>query len=159
MTEQRQFDPEIVPATASDVAFLRRLSAEVFAHFGRYDRLLPEMMHLPRMRTVIAIHGDTRLGFAMYLLESVEDGEVDLAAIAVDPSWQSRGVGRALLRFVESEALALCGDGPASVRLTVAEDNAVARRLFERAGYVPLPATAGFYDGGQRSLGLAKRLR
>lgn len=157
MTAPLQLDPEIVPATASDVAFLRRLSAAVFARFGRYDRLLPEMMRLPRMRTVLAIHGDTRLGFAMYSL--VEDGEVDLAAIAVDPSWQSRGVGRALLRFVESEALALCGDGPASVLLTVAEDNTVARRLFERAGYVPLPATEGFYDGGQRSLGLTKRLR
>jgi ribosomal protein S18 acetylase RimI-like enzyme len=68
-------------------------------------------------------------------------------------------VGRALLRFVESETRAMSGDGPAWVRLTVAEDNTVARGLFEGSGYVRVPGTEGVYDGGQRSLGLTKRLR
>lgn len=150
------FLPEIVPATPRDAEFVRRLSGEVFARFGRYDRLLPQLMRMPAMRTAIARSGDSRVGFAMYALES---GEVELVAIAVEPRWQSRGVGRALLGFVESEALEMCGDGPAQVRLTVAEDNTVARALFESRGYARLPGTEGLYDGGQRSLGLAKRLR
>ena len=158
-TEQDSRPPRIAPATARDVAFVRRLSAEVFGRFGRYDSLLPSIMPLPRMRTAIATTGGEPSGFAMYSLEDTANGEVDLVAIAVEPARQSRGVGRALLRFVESEALALSGEGPASVRLTVAEDNDAARALFERSGYLPIPGEHGVYDGGQRSMGLRKRLR
>jgi ribosomal-protein-alanine N-acetyltransferase len=159
MPREPAFVPSIVPATARDIGFVRRLSAEAFARFGRYDRLLPGLMPLPWVRTAIAMLGDEPLGFAMYSLEGRASGEIDLVAIAVDPRWQSRGVGRALLGFVESEALAVCREGPASVRLTVAEDNTAARGLFEGSGYLVIPGERGLYDGGQRSMGLRKRLR
>lgn len=152
-------EPDIVAARPGDVVFVRSLSRRVFARFGDYGRLLPTMMRLPWVRTLVATDGDAAVGFAMISLEDVATGEVDLIAIAVEPAMQSRGVGRALLEFVEAEALVVCGRGPVSLRLTVAEDNAVARGLFERSGYVATPGELGVYDGGQRSIGLRKRLR
>ena len=150
---------QISPAGATDVDFVRRLSAAVFARFGDYEGVLPALMDDPRMRTVVAWSGSTRVGFAMYLPVDDIPGEIDLVAIAVEPAWQARGVGRALLAFVEDEALTLAPGGASSVRLTVAEDNAVARRLFEGTGYRPIRGERGRYDGGQRSMGLRKRLR
>ena len=154
-----QVVPQISPAGATDVAFVRCLSASVFARFGDYEALLPALMDDPRVRTAVAWSGTTRLGFAMYLPVDDAPGEVDLVALAVEPAWQGRGVGRALLAFVEHEARARAGGGTSSVRLTVAEDNAAARRLFEGTGYRPIDGEQGRYDGGQRSMGLRKRLR
>ncbi len=159
MSDRQPFLPGIRAATGDDVEYVRRLAAEAFARFGDYERLLPSLMPLPWMRTVVATGADTAIGFAMYSLEDAAAGEIDLVAIAVDARWRSRGVGGALLRFVENEALALRDTGPASVRLTVAEDNTPARGLFERAGYVALAGVTGVYVGGQRSLGMRKRLR
>jgi ribosomal protein S18 acetylase RimI-like enzyme len=111
------------------------------------------------VRTAVAWSGTTRTGFAMYVPVDEVPGELDLVAIAVEPAWQARGVGRALLAFVEDEARTLAGGRSAcSVRLTVAEDNAVARGLFEGTGYRPIDGEHGRYDGGQRSMGLRKRL-
>ena len=159
MTREPALVPTIVEAQSRDVDFVRRLSADVFARFGRYDRLLPGLMPVPWVRTAIARQDEERSGFAIYSLETLARGEVDLVAIAVEPRWQSHGIGRALLRFVESRALALSREGPVSVRLTVAEDNSPARALFESSGYVVVPGEQGRYDGGQRSMGMRKRLR
>jgi len=159
LAEQPQASTQIALASVRDIDFVRRLSAAVFARFGKYDRLLPSLMHASGFRTAVASRGATRVGFAMYSTADGAEGEIDLVAIAVEPAFQARGVGRTLLTFVESEALALAGQGPCSVRLTVAEDNTAARALFEGAGYLPIRGEHGLYDGGQRSMGLRRRLR
>ena len=151
--------PQISPAAASDVDFVRRLSASAFAPFGDYGGVLPALMGDLRVRTAVAWSGPSRVGFAMYLPVDDVQGEIDLVAIAVESAWQARGVGRALLAFVEDEARRLALGRGSSVRLTVAEDNVPARRLFEGSGYRPIRGEHGRYDGGQRSMGLRKRLR
>ncbi len=95
----------------------------------------------------------------MVSLEDAGVGEIDLTAIAVEPAWQSRGTGRALLRHVEQLARSAVPPArPASVRLTVAEDNRRARELFEAVGYRLVPGEEDRYSGGQRSLMLRKNL-
>jgi ribosomal protein S18 acetylase RimI-like enzyme len=149
----------IVPAVAGHREFVRRLSAEVFDRFGDYGTMLPRMMGLPWMVTAVAeVDGDP-VAFAIYSLEDRSRGEIDLAAIAVRRGWESRGVGRSLLDHVQGEARRLAPAGTrAAVRLTVAEDNRRARRVFSRAGFEPVPGEAGLYPAGQRSLTLRKEL-
>lgn len=153
-------DPESIrlgPAHARHRDFVRRLSAEVFARFGDYETMLPRLMQTPWIRTVVAESGERPVAFAMYSLEELPHGEVHLTAIAVRPEWQSRGVGRALLCHVEQQASRLVpADADAAVCLTVAEDNSRARRVFEAAGFRPVPGEAGAYPAGQRSLALRK---
>lgn len=156
---ERSDGTRLVAATQRHRVFVGNLSAEVFARFGRYEEMLPAMIGREWVRTVVAETERGPVGFAIYSLESIADSEIDLVAIAVLPERQSRGIGRALLEHVESSARKLVDDGPASVRLTVALDNDRARRLFENSGYVAIPGETGFYDGGQPSIGLRKKLR
>jgi len=138
---------------------VRQLSAEVFGRFGDYAEMLPRAMGLERISTVVAEVDGRPVGFAMASLEDLPWGEIDLTAIAVAPPWQSRGIGRMLLGWVEQTARQLVpGPRPVSVRLTVAEDNEPARRLFDRSGYGTVPGAEGRYPGGQRSLTLRKQL-
>ncbi len=160
MSEQES-GVRIVSGHTSHWSFVKKLSGEVFSHFGNYEGMLPPMLSLPWVRIVVAEAGGVAIGFAMYSVEdqAEPEAEIDLVAIAVAPDWQARGVGRRLLQRVESDACALFPSGTPSVRLTVAEDNGRACRMFRRAGYVTIPGDTGSYDGGQRSMGLRKSLR
>ncbi len=151
---------KLVSAEPRHREFVRLLSTEAFARFGSYDKTLPTMMGWPWIRTVVAQARDRPIGFAMISLEDAGAGEIDLTAIAVEPAWQSRGVGRTLLRHVEQVArYAVAAGRTASVRLTVAEDNQRARGLFESVGYRLVPGEEDRYSGGQRSLLLRKNLK
>lgn len=140
---------------ASDLPFIRELSALVFARFGDYETTLPVMAGQPGVHTLVAVAGQQRIGFAMYTLEAPE---ADLLAIAVLPERQSQGAGKLLLQEVESAVRDYAGEaGEAAMRLSVALDNTLARRLFERCGYRYRPEEQGFYPGGQPSITMWKR--
>ena len=149
---------KLVVGTADHREFVRQLSAEVFSRFGNYEAMLPGLLASSMVRTVVAEVDGEAVGFAMYSLEDIDDGEVDLSAIAVRPGWQSRGLGRRLLAYVEAATRSLVRNRSAVVRLTVAEDNRPARKLFEQSGYVPIVEQRGSYPRGQRSIALYKRI-
>jgi ribosomal protein S18 acetylase RimI-like enzyme len=149
---------KLVRGTVDHREFIKRLSAEVFSRFGNYEEMLPGMLASSKVRTVVAEADGEAVGFAMYSLEDVNDGEIDLSAIAVRPSWQSRGLGRRLLAYVEAETRSLVRNRSPVVRLNVAEGNMPARKLFERSGYVPIVEERGSYPQGQRSIALYKRI-
>ncbi|MEU9957982.1 GNAT family N-acetyltransferase [Streptomyces sp. NPDC050982] len=74
-----------------------------------------------------ACHGPYRDG-------EVRTEEAELYAIYVDPDRLARGVGRALLR----ESLARCtAAGHGRMLLWVLQENASARRFYEKAGFAP----------------------
>jgi GNAT superfamily N-acetyltransferase len=58
-----------------------------------------------------------------------------LDGLAVDAAWRRRGIGRLLVRAVESWAVRL---GAPWVELNVYEFNAEARQFYEALGYLPL---------------------
>ena len=152
-------DVTLVPAEEKDREFVRRLSAAVFTRFGDYDRTLPLWMGLPEIGTVIARIDDEAVGFTMYGTKTLTPGVLDLLAIAVTPSWQSRGIGRRLLRHCEDVARGRrTPEGFAEMEVTVAEDNEPARRLFESFGYLVDPSGSGSYPAGQPALTLRRRL-
>ena len=140
------------PAETRDREFVRELSRIVFSRFGPYDELLSRWMRQRGVQTVVA-EASERVGFAMHVVHAAEG---ELLAIAAAPSWQRRGVGRALLAHVEASVAAASG---LALRLTVAQDNAPALSLFERAGFVLVPDTGGTYPAGQPSLTMRKLLR
>jgi ribosomal protein S18 acetylase RimI-like enzyme len=151
---------EIVPAGPEHDSFILGLAASAFSRFGDYRTFLGQTMRLPWIATFVALVDDRPVAFAMISLEDVSRGEVDLTAIAVEPGWRSRGVGRCLLRHVEATAEELAPAGrEASVRLSVAEDNVRARRLFVGAGFAVVPGGEGEYPAGQSSLTLRKSIR
>ena len=155
----RRPDLTFRPADPGDRGFVRDVSTEVFARFGDYATLLPPLVESPWVRTTVALEDGVPVGFAMLALDDLPLGELDLVAIAVLPGRQRRGVATRLLCRLETEIRELpVGDGLV-LRLTVAEDNAPARELFRRAGFVRTPGEHGRYSGGQRSLGMRKIFR
>ena len=152
-------DLRLIPATEAHATFVESLSAAVFSRFGDYASVLPQWLTQPGVRTCIAQANGVAVGFAMYAATIQSMHQLDLLAIAVLPAWQSRGVGRELLEYVETVAADSCEeDDTAYVRVTVAEDNTRARRLFQRSGYEALPGQEGVYPAGQRSLDLRKKI-
>ena len=69
-------------------------------------------------------------------------GEAELLTLAVDPAAQRRGLGLELLTDFEREAVAR---GAYTAFLEVAEDNAPARALYARAGWMEAGRRIAYY--------------
>jgi ribosomal protein S18 acetylase RimI-like enzyme len=82
----------------------------------------------------------------------------DLLALAVLPAHQSKGIGTKLLLHVIEVAERVAPQSRiTSLRLTVAETNTGAQRLYARNGFRVVDGSAT-YDRGQRALRMARTL-
>jgi GNAT superfamily N-acetyltransferase len=98
------------------------------------------------------------LGYACFGPTPATDGTYDLYWLAVHPAAQGRGVGRALVRWVEQEL------GRRGARLLVVEtssrtDYAHTREFYARGGYVEAARVLDFYAPADDRIILTTRLR
>jgi len=143
-----------------DAGFVLAVAHTAFLAYGSYDTYLEEWFGNDAVDTYIAeIHGN-RAGF--FMLTSYHDAEggrgliADLVAIAVQPKYQSRGVGKRML--AHAIAIAANADPPArEMWLVVAEGNSRAQRFFAGRGF-RLRDGVGVYPAGQRALRMVKPL-
>jgi len=86
----------------------------------------------PRTHVLLTAHaGDVLIGSAA-VLAFPESGRAQLRYVIVDPAWQGRGAGRALLQA----ALAWCHErGVATCFLWTVEGLPASRAMYERAGF------------------------
>lgn len=137
--------------------------ARAYADLGDYRRILPSWLAQPGVMVFLEedeTSARTRRGFAMlgfYLESAPQLGEgasqsvADLLALAVAPPFQRQGLGKSLLQHVMATASRVAERTRAwELRLTVAADNLVAQRMYERAGFVRAPeAPVVTYEHGQ----------
>jgi ribosomal protein S18 acetylase RimI-like enzyme len=155
-------------AELADHPWIIATGAEAYQELGDYTRILPSWLEQPGVLGWIDfdVQGRGR-GFAMlgfYLDEpSTTPGETsqviaDLLALAVLPSFQRRGIGTKLLHHVIEVAERVAPSSHiASLRLTVAETNTGAQRLYARHGFRVIDGSAT-YDRGQKALRMARPL-
>jgi ribosomal protein S18 acetylase RimI-like enzyme len=146
-----------------DQATIRWITDEVFSVFGEYGSWLPGYLTNPGVWTFVYEEDCIVLGFAMIgLIEPDERGGdrmADLLALAISPPDQGRGLGTALLSRIMQKAQQMKRTlRVVEMRLTVAETNEGARRLFATFGFTPIQGDHGFYDRGQRALRLGLKL-
>lgn len=169
-------------AEAQDHPWIVSTGAEAYADLGDYTRILPSWLDQPGVLAWIdhdmqgrgrgfAMLGfyteDTRVGTAeaaAALADAAPNGIhrqqviADLLALAVLPAYQRRGIGSKLLDHVIEVAERVA---PAShihqLRLTVAENNTGAQRLYARTGF-HIAEGAATYDRGQRALRMVRPL-
>lgn len=91
------------------------------------------------------------VGFAGFALLA---DEAHVLAVAVDPAWQRRGVGRRLMAALERSVRSA---GVLAMTLEVAVDNDEARRLYRRAGFVDAGVRPGYYSDGRDAVIAWKR--
>ncbi len=153
-------------AEVQDHPWIVATGAEAYADLGDYTRILPSWLEQPGVLAWIDhdMHGRGR-GFAMlgfYTEEGAQGGPqqviADLLALAVLPAHQKKGIGSKLLEHVIEVAERVA---PAShisqLRLTVAEHNVGAQRLYARTGFHVVEGGAT-YDRGQRALRMVRPL-
>lgn len=155
-------------AEVTDHPWIVATGAEAYHDLGDYTRILPSWLEQPGVLAWIDadMHGRGR-GFAMlgfYMEDPTQSGRpatqvvADLLALAVLPAQQGRGIGGKLLAHVieVAERVAPSSQIPA-LRLTVAETNTSAQRLYARTGFRIVDGSAT-YDRGQRALRMARPL-
>jgi len=156
-------------AEVADHPWIIATGAAAYADLGDYTRILPSWLEQPGVLAWIDHDVTNRgRGFAMlgfYMEEpsvtAAQNQQVvaDLLALAVLPSFQRRGIGSKLLAHVIEVAERVAPTSQIrALRLTVAEHNVDAQRLYERAGFHHVDV-ASTYDRGQRALRMVRPLR
>jgi len=154
-------------ADVADHPWIIASGAEAYRDLGDYTRILPSWLEQPGVLAWIDHDLQNRgRGFAMlgFYLDVPEPGGTasqvvaDLLALAVLPAFQRRGIGSKLLHHVIEVAERVAPSSRIStLRLTVAETNTAAQRLYARNGFRIVDGSAT-YDRGQRALRMARPL-
>ncbi len=147
---------------SDDREFVHDLAVEVFTVYGSYGGYLTQWFDSEEVVTWIAETEQEKVGLTMIVIKPhptlAQKAVADLLAIAVKPSYQTKGVGTILLRNAIDVAPNLPSPFPiVEMHLSVAETNARAQRLFSRRGFRMI-AGEGIYPAGQRALHMTKRL-
>ena len=157
-------------AEAADRPWIIATGAQAYRDLGDYTRILPSWLEQPGVLAWIDydLQGRGR-AFAMlgFYTEAPSPGAppnpgaeviADLLALAVLPAFQRRGIGAKLLTHVIDVAERVAPSSRiTALRLTVAETNTAAQRLYVRAGFRVVDGSAT-YDRGQRALRMARPL-
>jgi ribosomal protein S18 acetylase RimI-like enzyme len=151
-------------AEVADRSWIIATGAQAYRDLGDYTRILPSWLEQPGVLAWIDydLQGRGR-AFAMlgFYTEATNPGAeviADLLALAVLPAFQRRGIGQKLLTHVIDVAERVAPSSRiTALRLTVAESNTAAQRLYVRAGFRMVDGAAT-YDRGQRALRMARPL-
>jgi ribosomal-protein-alanine N-acetyltransferase len=102
------------------------------------------LLALPGRCAFVADEARQPLGFVPmgFVLLGLAADEAEVITLAVLPDARRRGIGAALVAAAAREAAAR---GATRLFLEVAEDNAPARALYARAGFLPVGRRKGYY--------------
>jgi ribosomal-protein-alanine N-acetyltransferase len=106
----------------------------------------------PDANVAIAVVGAAPVGFGIM---KYRDDEAHLLLLAVQPASTRRGIGAALVGWLEASAR-IAGIGQAYLEARAA--NAGARAFYRRLGYEEIQMLPGYYRGVEASVRMAKDL-
>jgi len=138
-------------AIDDDLGFIRELSSEAFSIFGDYGKIIRLWFSNPEVITVIYVHnGLDPVGFG---LVSVITGEI--LAIAVAPTYQRRGIGSALLNYID---FLTTQRGLSMLLLHTAKENRAAQLFFRKRGFKVIGTQGSYYPKGQTAFIMSKAI-
>jgi GNAT superfamily N-acetyltransferase len=160
--EDRARVSELLIATAAfsseEVAVALEIFDETFGDSRRPERSEGPASAFPDYEFVGAFdEREHLLGYACFGATPATDGTYDLYWLAMDPAAQGRGVGRALVRWVEQEL------GRRGARVLVVETSSRAdyertREFYARGGYAEAARVRDFYTPADDRIILTTRL-
>jgi ribosomal protein S18 acetylase RimI-like enzyme len=142
---------EIQSANILDLGALRRLEEACFEKDAWPFLDLIAVLTWPEMIRLKAVDSGEMIGFVAGDPRS-SDGTAWISTIGVDPRYQRRGVGRALLRACEAQIKL------PRMKLTVRVSNQRAISLYEQEGYRMVDLWRGYYSDGEDGLVMGKNL-
>ena len=144
-------------SSISDSSFIRDLSTKAFDPFGEYGDVVFGWHVSGKSITVMACYDEKPIGFAMVSKPFRRydlNNSSEILAIAIEPAWQGRGIGKLLIKETERAAL---DAGIMTVFLHTAVDNRNARKVFSDNGYKIWQIKKNFYPRGQDACVMAKK--
>jgi ribosomal-protein-alanine N-acetyltransferase len=142
---------EIQPASIRDLGALRRLEQICFEKDAWPLLDLIAVLTWPDVIRLKAVDNGELIGFVAGDPRNSE-GVSWVATIGVDPRYQRRGVGRALLRACEGRTKL------PRMKLTVRMSNEPAISLYEKEGYRSVEIWRRYYNDGEDGLVMEKTL-
>lgn len=140
---------EIIPASFRDLNALRKLEHACFDKDAWSFLDLLAVLTFPEVVRLKAVEDGQMVGFVAGDPRPSE-GFAWIATIGVDPHYQRRGIGRAMLRAAEGQLKT------PRVRLTVRMSNQGAITLYEQEGYHTVDIWKGYYNDGEDGLVMEK---
>ncbi|HET7251230.1 MAG TPA: N-acetyltransferase [Gemmatimonadales bacterium] len=146
---------EILPARDADYEWAAELMAksEPWVTLRRDQDQCRAAVRRPGTELFIGVQGEQRLGFLLLAAHGLA-GSPYIASIAVDAAARGRGVGTALLDFVEARYRGT----RQHLFLLVSSFNPRARRLYERRGYQQVGEIPDYIVAGHSECIMHKRL-
>ena len=146
----RGLAPEVWPLSPDDARALSRLHSSAFPLAG--SSWNAGEFHALLMQDAVFGHRAIRggaMGLAKpeprgFVLAREAAGEAEVLTIAVHPSWQGRGIGRALMDALLRD---LYARRATALFLEVDEGNEGALRLYRRLGFVQVGRRDSYYSG------------
>ncbi|MBI5294574.1 MAG: GNAT family N-acetyltransferase [Chloroflexi bacterium] len=140
---------QIIPASFRDLTALRKLEHACFDKDAWSFLDLLAVLTFPEVIRLKAVEDGQMVGFVAGDPRPSE-GFAWIATIGVDPHYQRRGIGRAMLRAAEGHLKT------PRVRLTVRMSNQGAITLYEQEGYHTVDIWKGYYNDGEDGLVMEK---
>jgi ribosomal-protein-alanine N-acetyltransferase len=149
-------DLDLRLAVAADAAAIAALSRDEIEHGLPWRWRAPRVRHAiddPATNVVVAGPPGELRGFGIM---SYGDDDAHLLLLAVRRGWRRRGVGSALLEWLEAAARAA---GARRIRLEARRDNEAARSFYNERGYHERDLAPRMYGGRLDGVHLEKWLR
>jgi len=140
---------EIQTANILDLGALRKLERACFDKDAWSLLDLIAVLTWPDVIRLKAVEDDAMIGFVAGDPHRF-DGVAWISTIGVDPRYQRRGIGRALLHACEAQIKI------PRMKLTVRMSNHAAISLYEKEGYRTLDIWKGYYSDGEDGLVMGK---
>jgi ribosomal protein S18 acetylase RimI-like enzyme len=137
-----------------DMAALEAIESSAFSGDRLSRRSFRRLLASPSAITLVAVAENQILGYAIALLRK-SSSVARLYSLARSTTAGAGGIGTALLEAIEREAAA---HGASQMRLELRPDNAAARSLYERHGYVVYGHTEDYYEDHADALRMRKSL-
>lgn len=142
-----------VPEDAPHIARWSRDLIETGLGWRWTDRRVARAIGDQGTCSIVAMADDERTGFAIM---EFHDEHAHLSLLATAPAWQGRGVGRALVHWLEESARTA---GIGTIYLEARASNAAARRFYAALGYSELFLMPGYYSGREAAIRLRRDVR
>jgi ribosomal-protein-alanine N-acetyltransferase len=133
-------EPALTDAGVRDAGAIAALHGKSFQRGWSED----EVERLLTERNVVAHRALAGKKLAGFILSRIAADEAEILSVAVDPSFQGRGLARRLLNMHLGR---LAGRGVRTVFLEVGEANDPAARLYARAGFHEVSRRPNYYPG------------
>jgi ribosomal-protein-alanine N-acetyltransferase len=143
---------EIQPADLRDLNSLRKLEKNCFEKDAWPILDLVAVLTWPEVIRLKAVENDEMIGFAA-CDPRPSKSVAWIATIGVDPRYQRRGIGRALLRACEEQVKLR------RMRLSVRTTNHGAISLYENEGYRVVDVWRNYYADDEDALVMEKNLQ